>query len=596
MPAKPNERLGEILHGTYRLERLLGRGGMGEVYEASHLRLVRRFAVKILKGPIAEHHDLERFRQEAQITSALGHPHIVEVIDFNELDDGSAYIVMELLEGENLADRLLREKKLNLGQAASILRQTVGALEVAHAKGVIHRDLKPANIFLCRRDDRDDYVKVVDFGISKVLGAKVALTKTSEIIGTPHYMAPEQIMSEDRTVIDQRSDVYAMATITFEMLAGNTPFSADSVPALLYRILDFPAPNVQEFREEIPEAIGRVLQMAMQKEPGSRFDSIRKFWHAFVEELRRQEDTLNSETGDQGAAAAAMKITMGPLLSPTIPPVLPSKQVPLTDQDLVPPAQRVPTGEQQSPAGESQNQDGFAHDPTMASGTRPTLATNSLPRTLAQENGALLELATTEPPVEKVESSRADVPNTLSAADDLISLRLKRRGILGTKNALLILITVGALGLSLFFYLRGQRQSAALPPTPPTKPDARAQPQTAPATDRRDSGPADLAIPRLANPFRDQGAKAKPPKRPTTLKTPKIRTSTLSVSTRFDGKIVPAYIYLDGKRVGEAPFFKSGLKPGSYRLMVRRAGFKSTFKTVILAPGKKLTTVIDLKK
>lgn len=607
MSSNPSERLGEILHGTYRLERLLGRGGMGEVYETAHLRLVRRFAVKVLKGPIAEAKELERFRQEAQITSALGHPHIVEVIDFNELEDGSAYIVMELLEGENLADRLLKEKRLDLRQAAAILRQTAGALEVAHAKGVIHRDLKPANIFLCNRENRDDYVKVVDFGISKVLGAKVALTKTSEIIGTPHYMAPEQIMGEGKAV-DHRADVYAMATITFEMLTGRTPFSADSVPALLYRILDFPAPNALEFNSDIPKGIGRVLQTAMQKEPGSRYDSIRKFWHAFVEELRKCENGWDSQTGNQGAAAAAMKITMGPLLSPSVPPLMPAQQIPLTDQDLVPPSQRpasqklpANSGKRRSQAAEAPTlvPDSLAHDETQVSGQHPTLATNSLPQPMP-DKAKLSELGITEPPL-------TAVPLTLQAGDDLISLRLKRGGAFGNKSLLLILLTVVAVAAASVIYLRGRPQSAASPPAaadlgsraqrdlPAVRVDALAQ------TPPKDAGPkpaipqgADLGI--AAGKDLRIALKRPKPKRPPAVKIGKIRTATLRVSSRYGGKMVPAYIYLDGKRIGESPLYKPELKPGTYRLLVKSTGYKPALKTVILAPGKTLTTVIDLQK
>ncbi|MDP6947210.1 MAG: serine/threonine-protein kinase, partial [Myxococcota bacterium] len=224
--------LGKILQGTYRIEREIGSGGMGSVYEASHQRLGKRFAVKVLSPDVAGSAEaLARFRQEALVTSALGNPNIVEVFDFNHMEDGTPYIVMEYLRGEDLASRLQRVGRLPLAKAVEIFRQAASALHAAHQKGIIHRDLKPQNVFLSQLDDRDDYVKIVDFGISKVVGSRHAMTGTHELLGSPSYMSPEQALVK-ASLVDLRADIFTMGTLVYLMLAGRPPFLADTMPDL----------------------------------------------------------------------------------------------------------------------------------------------------------------------------------------------------------------------------------------------------------------------------------------------------------------------------------------------------------------------------
>jgi len=277
--------IGQVLHDTYRVERLLGEGGMGAVYEASHLRLARRFAVKVLFPAVASNPEaLARFKREATITSELHHPHIVEVIDFYHMSDGTPYLVMELLEGQDLATRIQRTGRLELLEVASILRQAASGLQAAHQHGIVHRDLKPQNIFLCRRGERDNFVKVVDFGISKVLGSQSAMTRTGALMGTPFYMAPEQ--AEQRaSEVDLRTDVYAMGVILHEMLAGQVPFSADSIPSLLYLIVHKDPPALQSLRPDVPESIERVIQKAMRKRPDDRYQSMGVLSREFISAL-----------------------------------------------------------------------------------------------------------------------------------------------------------------------------------------------------------------------------------------------------------------------------------------------------------------------
>jgi len=297
----PGPLVGRILQDTYRIEKLIGEGGMSAVYEASHTRLERRFAVKLLLPDVARHEEaLARFRREAQVTSALGHPHIVEVFDFNHTSpEGAPYIVMELLIGEDLGARIQRQRQLGLHEAASILRQAASGLEAAHQKGVIHRDLKPQNIFLCRQGGRDNFVKVVDFGISKVLDS--TLTRAQALMGTPSYMAPEQ--AEERAAdVDQRTDVYAMGVILFEMLAGRPPFCNGNLVALLDEIIQAPPPPLRGLRPDLPRGVERVVNRALSKRPEDRQGSMAELSEVFREAAGVSTPPVEMLTVDRAVA------------------------------------------------------------------------------------------------------------------------------------------------------------------------------------------------------------------------------------------------------------------------------------------------------
>jgi eukaryotic-like serine/threonine-protein kinase len=279
--------IGQILQETYRVERLIGKGTMGVVYEASHLRFSRRFAIKVLSPTLTRNREaMARFRQEAEITASLGHPHILQVVDFNTFD-GCPYIVMELLVGENLGERMTRDKRMPVAAVSSIFSQAASALDAVHQHGVVHRDLKPSNIFLCYDGRADDFVRVLDFGISKVLGAEEGLTGTGAVLGSPQYMAPEQALGRSAAV-DRRTDVYATGAILYEMLAGQAPFEgADTLPELLEQIVgQRPAP-IPTLRPGLPSQLDRVIARALEKEPADRFDTMADFWVAFEDALGR---------------------------------------------------------------------------------------------------------------------------------------------------------------------------------------------------------------------------------------------------------------------------------------------------------------------
>ncbi len=318
--------IGKVFQDTYAVTDRIGEGGMGVVYEVSHLRLERKFAIKVLVKEAASHPEaLARFQREARVTSGLGHPHIVEIVDFNVGPDGRPYIVMELLDGQSLAARLRTVGRLDLAQAASITRQTTSALHAAHQKGVIHRDLKPENIFLCKHGIRDDYVKLLDFGISKVLDSKSGLTRNESLIGSPAYMAPE-LVRKGSSRSEPRADVYSMGVVLFQMLSGTVPFEAGTIYNLLYKIVNEDPPSLGAIQPDVPPGVERVVARALRKNPDQRHGSMEELWKDLAAalddldveatELIKVHHTAWPEDGELAAAPDAPPPTPPPAPPP----------------------------------------------------------------------------------------------------------------------------------------------------------------------------------------------------------------------------------------------------------------------------------------
>jgi serine/threonine protein kinase len=251
---------------------------MGEVYEATHTRLPGRFAVKVLRSHLLKNEEAcRRFCREAEIMTALRHPHIIQIFDFNTSLDGLPYFAMELLEGVDLQTRLVQSGALPLPAAVRIVEAVASALGAAHALGIVHRDLKPANIFLMRGEGRDDdFVKVLDFGISKAAGSSPTLSRPSEVMGTPEFMSPEQALGRVDQV-DARTDQFALAAIAYAMLTGHEPFVGGDPASLLYQVVHEQPPPVSDFVPWPATGIQSVLDRAMAKRPEDRFDGILKF-------------------------------------------------------------------------------------------------------------------------------------------------------------------------------------------------------------------------------------------------------------------------------------------------------------------------------
>jgi serine/threonine-protein kinase len=270
-------RAGQILGDRYRLERKLGQGGMGQVYLARHLRTGRPCAVKLLSPETASRREaILRFQQEAQVLGALGHPGIVGIHDFAEAPDGQPYMVMDYLEGEDLADRLARERPLPLAAAQRILSEIGAALSVAHRSGIVHRDLKPGNVFLTRTPGAPERVVLLDFGLAKNVSAEsLRLTETGAIVGTPLYMSPEHARG---LPLDPRSDEYALAAICFEMLSGEPPFTGPNWTAVLSRLLVDPPPLLSaRVPSGLPPHLDEVLIKALAKRPEDRYPDVAAF-------------------------------------------------------------------------------------------------------------------------------------------------------------------------------------------------------------------------------------------------------------------------------------------------------------------------------
>jgi hypothetical protein len=270
--------IGEIF-GNYRVTELIGEGGMGVVYLAEHPGIGRRAAIQILRTGLTDNAEMtKRFFNEARAANAIRHPGIVEVYDCGTLASGTSYIVMELLEGENLAARLRTIGRLPVADARRIAAQTASALAAAHAAGIVHRDLKPDNLYLVpdERDAAVEMVKVLDFGIAK-LGQQASntssvRTRTGSVMGTPAYMSPEQCRGTRQ--IDHRTDIYALGVILFEMLCGRPPFVSEGFGEMVHLHISAPPPAPRSIEPSIPEEMERLILWCLAKEPAERVQTM----------------------------------------------------------------------------------------------------------------------------------------------------------------------------------------------------------------------------------------------------------------------------------------------------------------------------------
>jgi len=303
--------VGQTYAGRYRIARKLGEGAMGAVYEAEHILIHRRVALKVLLPTVAERGGaLHRFEREAQAAGRIGSPHIVEVLDMGDLAgadyDGAAggpipparftspsgegtarFIVMELLEGETLQQRLDVLGRLPPVEIASICCQVLAGLGAAHAADIVHRDLKPANVFLVRGRGGGDFVKILDFGVSKFTAVSDELHQTAPgaTLGTPYYMSPEQAKGSPR--IDHRSDLYSVGVILYEAVSGQVPFDAGTFNELIFRIVLESPPPLESFLPDVDPGFVAIVNKAMAREPDERYQSARELHDALAQWLTR---------------------------------------------------------------------------------------------------------------------------------------------------------------------------------------------------------------------------------------------------------------------------------------------------------------------
>jgi serine/threonine-protein kinase len=269
-------REGDLLAGKYRIGRVLGVGGMGVVVAARHEQLEQMVAIKFVKDDALDNDEaVERFLREARSAARLKSEHVARVLDVGRLESGAPYMVMEFLEGSDLAQALTKDGPMAVDLAAALMLQVCEAVAEAHAAGIVHRDLKPENLFLTRTVGGSPKMKVLDFGVSKTsmpLGDPSAkLTRTRAMLGSPLYMAPEQLRSSRD--VDSRTDVWSLGVVLFELLSGRSPFEADAMPELCLKIVNEPPLSLAQLRPMVPLAIVAIVERCLEKDRTKRFDN-----------------------------------------------------------------------------------------------------------------------------------------------------------------------------------------------------------------------------------------------------------------------------------------------------------------------------------
>jgi serine/threonine-protein kinase len=274
--------VGDVLDGKYRVDRVIGQGGMGVVLGATHLALEKRVAVKLLLPEMLSNAAVVvRFEREARAAAMLRSEHVVRILDVGFAGEEGPYMVMEFLEGQDLEALAEQRGPLPIHVAVDYVLQVCRAIGEAHERGVIHRDLKPPNLFLTRRFDGTPLVKVLDFGISKVTDlAEQVVTRTSDILGSPHYMSPEQ-MRGVRTV-DTRTDIWALGAILYRLVAGRPPFDGENIPQVCSRVMTAEPPPLGELRADVPEGLAHAIERCLRRDPAARYPEVADFASAIA--------------------------------------------------------------------------------------------------------------------------------------------------------------------------------------------------------------------------------------------------------------------------------------------------------------------------
>jgi serine/threonine-protein kinase len=337
---------GDVLAGKYRVEGALGHGGMGLVLAARHLHLDEPVAIKLLRAELARDEAVvERFLREARAAAKIKSEHVVRVLDVDRLESGTPYIVMERLDGEDLAAVCQRRGRLEIDEAARYIVQACDALAEAHAVGVVHRDLKPANLFLAKRRDGRPLIKVLDFGISKIIdpdGGQAEITRTAVALGTPSYMAPEQMVSSRRA--DRRADIWALGVVLYRLLTGALPFQAQGAESLGMRVLTASPAPLRSHRRQIPAGLEAIVLRCLEKQADDRFATV----FQLAEALRPYEVPAPLEPPVSAGRASVPASPPSPPPAPVAPPASaraapsPSSRPVAARPSRPPPSRRAP--------------------------------------------------------------------------------------------------------------------------------------------------------------------------------------------------------------------------------------------------------------
>lgn len=306
--------VGEVLGGSYRVKRRIAVGGMGEVYLCRHTRLPGNYVAKVLARELdGNGENYARFRREAEIVAALQHPNVVQVLDFNVTPSGSPYLIMEYLNGKDLGAFLAEQTPHGPRGAVHIIKQVASALQAAHDVGIVHRDLKPENIVLISSPGQENFVKVIDFGIS-ISSSTSRLTAQEVVMGTPHFMSPEQAQGEHE--VDGRSDQFSLATLAYLLLVGTLPFDANTPMAVLYNVVNSPP---RPTPPELSASIVEVLMRALSKDRDHRYSSVIEFAEALEVAVNDSVGPLPPSSSTAGAGLlevpkAGIRNTLGTTL------------------------------------------------------------------------------------------------------------------------------------------------------------------------------------------------------------------------------------------------------------------------------------------
>jgi serine/threonine-protein kinase len=282
---------GLIVNGQYRLEKMLGQGGMGTVWTARDLRLDRLVAIKFQSASVADDMPTyERFQREARIASRIRSPHVAQIISDGLTSDGVPFVVMELLDGESLAAHLARANRCTLAETGAILEQVCRALSSTHAAGLVHRDIKPANIFLTPQPTGDAFVRLLDFGIAKELWSDaMRLTLSGELLGTAEYMSPEQLGAPDQ--VGAATDIWSLGVVVYEMLTGQSPFGGRTLPEVAMNIASGKFRPLRELCPELPPGVDQVLARALSVQVNQRYAKPEHFATEFLRVVRAHTST-----------------------------------------------------------------------------------------------------------------------------------------------------------------------------------------------------------------------------------------------------------------------------------------------------------------
>ncbi|MDI3282539.1 serine/threonine-protein kinase [Polyangium sp. 15x6] len=403
--------VGEVIAGKYRIEREIGRGGMGLVLLATHVDLEQPVAVKVLHEDSAYDADaIARFIREARAAGKIQSDHVARVMDAGVLPEGGAYIVMELLDGKDLADVLHDEGPLDVAVAVGHVLEACDALAAAHAVGIVHRDLKPANLFLARKPDETEIVKVLDFGVSKMAAqntpsAPSALTQSGQIFGSPSYMAPEQLRSA--ADVDARADIWSLGVVLYELVTGSLPFPARTMADMMAAVVRDPPQPLALVRADAPPGLEAILVRCLEKEPSDRYTNVGELARALApfspgnDALVARIERISARNGAGGA------------------PSLPAPS--LARVDVVAPEEACETGHGDSAPAPRDTTSDSPLSRSLGSGRLSSLSGRSsrwvfgIAAALAASIGLLVTLSHRAPPPATTASARAPEPSAAVA-------------------------------------------------------------------------------------------------------------------------------------------------------------------------------------